>query len=230
MPVKTSKAKQKPIDQTMKQAAAKVGAAHVDEILGAVSSSDDGDADTTPSNTPVKKTCKSKKKKLCKDSIGDVPPGSEETKAAERKEAERKAKIKEEGKVKAMQKDYPIIKALRVELGLPFDRVNQHDMTSYMPRINAWRQANMGEADWHGIFIMSTASARAAYIRDLNNPELKLDNKTQSNYQNAISQIDDFMTTMPMKKSQQLSGAPNVYITHLARMFVDENFSACRKF
>ena len=34
--VKTSKAKQKPMDQVMKQAAAKVGAAHMDEILGAV--------------------------------------------------------------------------------------------------------------------------------------------------------------------------------------------------
>ena len=158
MPVKTSKAKQKPMDQAMKQAAVKVGAAYVDEILGAVSSSDGGDADTTLSNTPVKKTCKSKKKKSCKDFLGDAPPVSEETKAAERKEAEWKAKIKEEGKVKAMQKDYPIIKALRVELGLPFDRLNQHDMMLYMPRINAWHQANMGEADWHGVFIMSTAS------------------------------------------------------------------------
>ena len=54
MPMKTSKAKQKPLDQAMKQAAVKVGAAHMDKILGAVSSSDGGDADTTPSNTPVK--------------------------------------------------------------------------------------------------------------------------------------------------------------------------------
>ena len=121
-----------------------------------------------------------------------------------------------------MQKDYPIIKVLQAELGLPFDRVNQHDMTSYMPRINAWHQSNLGEADWYGVFIMSMASARAAYIRDLNNPELKLGHKTQSNYQNAISQIDDSMTTTPMKKSRRLAGAPHVYITHLARMFVDE--------
>ena len=220
--VKTSKAKQKPIDQAMKHAAAKVGAAHMDEILGAISFSDSGDTDMMPSNTPVKKTCKSRKKKSCKDSLGDAPPVSEETKAAERKEAERKAKIKEEGKVKAMQKDYPIIKALRAELGLPFDRVNQHDMTPYMPRINAWHQANMGKGDWCGVFITSTASARAAYVRDLNNPNLKLDNKTQSNYENAISQIDDFMTTTQMKKRRRLAGAPNVYITHLARMFMDE--------
>ena len=55
MPVKTSKAKQKPIDQAMKQAAVKVGAARVDEILGAVSSSDSGDGDTMLSTTPVKK-------------------------------------------------------------------------------------------------------------------------------------------------------------------------------
>ena len=95
MPVKTSKAKQKPMDQVMKQAAAKVGAACMDEILGAVSSSDSGDADTMPSNTLVKdkKTHKSREKKWCKDSLGDVPPVLEETKAAERKEAERKAKI-----------------------------------------------------------------------------------------------------------------------------------------
>ena len=53
MPVKMSKAKQKPIDQAMKQAAVKVGAAWVDEILGAISSSDGGEGDTTPSTTPV---------------------------------------------------------------------------------------------------------------------------------------------------------------------------------
>ena len=231
MPVKTSKAKQKPIDQAMKQAAAKVSAACVDEILGAVSSSDSGDADTMPSNTLVKakKTRKSRKKKSCKDSLGDAPPVSEETKAVERKEAARKAQIKEEGKVKAMQRDYPIIKTLWAELGLPFDRVNQHDMTSYMPRINAWRQSHLGEADWRSVFIMSTASVRAAYVRDLNNPELKLDHKTWTNYQNAISQIDDFTTTMLMKKSQQLAGAPFVYITHLARMFVDEKGRRTRK-
>ena len=160
MPVKTSKAKQKPIDQVMKQAAAKVSTAHVDKILGAVSSSNSGDADMTPSNTPVKdtKTCKSRKKK-CKDSLGNVPPLSEEAKAAERKEATQKAQIKEEGKVKAMQRDYPIIKMLRAELGLPFNKVNQHDMTGYMSRINAWRQSHLGKADWCGVFITSTASA-----------------------------------------------------------------------
>ena len=224
MPVKTSKAKQKPIDQAMKQAAAKVGAARVEEILGAISFSDGGDADTMPSTTSVKKTSKSKKMKKCKDSASDAPSGSEETKAAEKKEAEQKAKIKEEGKLKAMQKDYPIIKTLQVELGLPFDRVNQYDMTSHMPRINAWCQANKGKGDWHGVFITSTStvSARAAYVRDLNNPTLKLDNKTQSNYQNAIAQIDDFTAITLMKKSRWLSGAPNVFITHLARMFVDE--------
>ena len=69
---------------------------------------------------------------------------------------------------------------------------------------------------------MSTASVRAAYVRDLNNPDLKLDHKTRSNYQNAISQIDDFTTTTPMKKSQRLASVPHVYITHLAWMFVDE--------
>ena len=160
-PVKTSKAKQKPIDQAVKQAAAKVGAAHVDEILRAFSSSDGGDADTTLSNTPVKdkKTRKSRKKKSCKDSLGDAPPLSEEAKAAERKEAMRKAQIKEEGKVKAMQRNYPIIKMLRVELGPPFNKVNQHDMMRYMPRINAWHQSHLSEADWHGVFITSTASA-----------------------------------------------------------------------
>ena len=117
----------------------KVGADRMDEILGTVSSSDGGDTDMTPSNTPVKdkKIRKSRKKKSGKDSLGDTPPVSEETKAVERREATRKAQIKEEGKVKAMQKDYPIIKTLWAELGLPFDRVNQHDMTSYMLRINA---------------------------------------------------------------------------------------------
>ena len=224
MLVKTAKAKQRPIDQVMQQAAVKVGAAHVDEILGAISSSDGGDSDMTPSNTPVKdkKTCKSRKKKLCKDSLRDALATSEETKAAERKEAARKAQIKEEGKVKAMQKDYPIIKTLRAELGLPFDRVNQHDMMSYMQRINAWRQSHLGKADWRGVFIMLTASARAAYVRDLNNPELKLDHKTRSNYRNAISQIDNFTTTTPMKKSRQLASAPYIYITHLVRMFMDK--------
>ena len=161
MPVKTSKAKQKPMDQAMKQAAAKVCAAHVDEILGAISSSDSGDADTTPSTTLVKdkKACKSRKKKSCKDSLGDAPPLSEEAKAAERKEAVWKAQIKEEGKVLAMQRDYPIIKTLRAELGLLFDKVNQHDMTGYMQRINACHQSHLGEADWLGVFITSTALA-----------------------------------------------------------------------
>ena len=224
-PVKTSKAKQKPIDQALHQAAVKVSTAQVDEILGAVSSSDSGDADTMPSTTPVKdkKPRKSRKKKSCKDSVRDVPAVSEETKAAERREATRKAQIKEEGKVKAMQRDYPIIiKTLRAELGLPFDRVNQYDMMGYMPRINAWHQSHLDEADWGGVFIMLTVSARAAYVRDLNNPDLKLDHKTRTNYKNAISQIDDFTTTMPMKKSRRLSGAPFIYITHLAWMFVDE--------
>ena len=161
MPVKTSKTKQKPIDKAMQQAAEKVGAAHVDEILGTVSSSNNGDADTTLSTTPVKdkKACKSRKKKSSKDSVGDVPPLSEEAKAAERKEAARKAQIKEEGKVLAMQRDYPIIKMLWVEPGLLFDKVNQHDMTGYMQRINAWRQSHLGEADWHGVFITLTVSA-----------------------------------------------------------------------
>ena len=95
-------------------------------------------------------------------------------------------------------------------------------MTGYMQRINAWHQSHLGEADWCGIFITSTTSARAAYIRDLNNPELKLDSKTRTNYQNAMSQIDDFTTTTPMKKSQRLASAPFVYITNLVRMFVDE--------
>ena len=224
MPVKTSKAKQKPIDQAMKQAAVKVSAARVDKILGAISSSDSGDADTMPSNTPVKdkKTRKSRKKKSYKDSLGDVPPLPEEAKAAERKEATQKAQIKEEGKVKAMQRDYPIIKTLQVELGLPLNKVNQHDMTWYMPRINAWRQSHLGKADWRSVFITSMASVQAAYVRDLNNPKLKLDHKTWTNYQNAISQIDDFTTTMLMKKSRRLAGAPLVYITHLVQMFVDE--------
>ena len=160
MPVKTPKTKQKPIDQVMQQVAAKVGAAHMDEILGAISSSDGGDADTTPSNTLVKdkKPCKSRKKKSCKDSVCDAPAVSEETKAAERREAAWKAQIKEEGKVKAMQRDYPIIKTLWAKLGLPFDRVNQYDMTGYLPRINAWHQSHLVEADWHGVFITSMAS------------------------------------------------------------------------
>ena len=213
MPVKTSKTKQKPIDKVMQQAAAKVGAAHVDEILGTVSSSDSGEADTTPSTTPVKdkKARKSRKKKSSKDCAGDALPLSEEAKAVERKEAAWKAQIKEEVKVLAMQKDYPIIKMLWAKLGLPFDKVNQHDMTGYMQRINAWHQSHLGEADWCSVFITSTASARAAYIRDLNNPDLKLDSKTRTNYQNVISQIDDFMTMVPMKKSQRLAGAPFIY-------------------
>ena len=122
----------------------------------------------------------------------------------------------------AMQRDYPIIKILRVELGLPFDKVNQYDMTGHMQKINAWHQSHLGEADWCGVFITSTTSVRAAYIRDLNNPSLKLDSKTRTNYQNAISQIDEFTQTMPMKRSRRLAGAPFVYITHLAWMFVDE--------
>ena len=73
----------------MQQAAARVGAARVDEVLGTVSSSDGRDADTTPSTTPVKdkKARKSRKKKLSKDSAGDAPPLSKEAKATERKEA-----------------------------------------------------------------------------------------------------------------------------------------------
>ena len=124
--------------------------------------------------------------------------------------------------MKAMQRDYPIIKILRAELGLPFTEVNQYDMTRHMQRINAWRQSHLGEADWHGMFITSTTSVRAAYIRDLNNQSLKLDNKTRDNYRNAISQINEFTQTTPMKRSRQLAGAPFVYITHLAWMFVDE--------
>ena len=230
-PVKTSKTKQKPIDKVMQQVAAKVGTAHVDEILGTISSSDGGDADTMPSTTPVKdkKACKSRKKKSSKDSAGDVPPLSEEAKATERKEAAQKAQIKEEGKVLAMQRDYPIIKKLQAELGLLFDKVNQHDVTGYMQRINAWRQSHLGEADWHSIFITSMASARAAYIRDLNNPDLKLDSKTRTNYQNVISQIDDFTTMMLMKKSRRLDGAPFIYITRLVQMFVDKTGQRTRK-
>ena len=121
-----------------------------------------------------------------------------------------------------MWMDYPIIKTLRVELGLPFDKVNQFNMTLYLQRINTWRRANKGEGDWHGVFITLMVSPRATYVRDLNNPALKLDNKTRSNYKNAIAQIDDFTAIMLMKNSRQLSGAPNVFITHLAQMFVDE--------
>ena len=203
MLVKTSKAKQKPMDKAMKEAAAKVGTARVDEILGAISSSDSGDADMMLSTTLVKdkKARKSRKKKSSKDSLGNALPLSDEAKATERKEAVRKAQIKEEGKVLAMQRDYPIIKTLQAELGLPFDKVNQHDMMGYMQRINAWHQSHLCKADWCGVFIMLTTLTRAAYIRDLNNPNLKLDHKTRTNYQNTISQIDDFTTTMPMKKS-----------------------------
>ena len=63
-PVKTSKTKQKPIDKVMQQAAVKVGTACMDEILGTVSSSDGGDANTMLSTTPVKdkKARKSRKK------------------------------------------------------------------------------------------------------------------------------------------------------------------------
>ena len=144
---------------------------------GTVSSSNGGDGDTMLSTTPVKKTCKPKKKKKSKDSAGDVPSRSEDAKAAEKAEAERKAKIKEEGKQNAMQKDYPIIKTLWVELGLPFDRVNQFDMTLHMQRINTWRQANKDKGDWRGMFITLTVSVHAAYVRDLNNPMLKLATK-----------------------------------------------------
>ena len=174
------------------------------------------------STTPVKKTRKTKKKKKSKDSAGDAPSGSEDAKAAEKAEAERKAKIKEEGKQKAMRMDYPIIKTLQAELGLPSDKVTQFDMTPHLQRINTWHQANKSKGDWHGMFIMSTVLAQAAYVRDLNNPTIKLDNKTRSNYKNAIAQIDNFTAIMLMKNSRQLSGAPNVFITHLARMFVDE--------
>ena len=177
-PVKMSKTKQKPIDKVKQQAAAKVSAAHVDEVLGTVSSSDGGDTDTMPSTTPVKdkKSWKSQKKSS-KDPAEDVPPLSKEVRVAERREAARKAQIKEEGKVKAMQRDYPIIKILRVELGLLFMEVNQYDMTRHMQRINDWCQSHLGEADWHSMFITLTKSARAAYVRDLNNPSLKLDNR-----------------------------------------------------
>ena len=155
MPVKKSKAKQKPIDQVMKLAAVKVSAAWVDDILGAISSSNSGEGDTMPSTTPVKKTRKTKKKKKCKDSASDAPSGSEDAKAAEKAEAEQKANIKEEGKQKAMRMDYPIIKTLWAELGLPFNKVNQFDMTPHLQRINTWCQANKGEGDWHGVFITS---------------------------------------------------------------------------
>ena len=157
--MKKSKAKQKPIDQVMELAAVKVGAARVDNILGAISSSDGEEGDTTPSTTPVKKTHKTEKKKKCKDSAGNAPSGSEDAKAAGKAEAEWKAKIKEEGKQKAMEMDYPIIKTLRAELGLPFYRVNQFDMTPHLQRINTWRQANKGEGDWCGMFITSMALA-----------------------------------------------------------------------
>ena len=229
--VKTSKTKQKPIDKAMQQAAVKVGAAHVDEVLGTVSSSNGGDADTMPSTTLVKdkKARKSRKKKSSKDSAGDAPPLSKEARAAERREAVWKAQIKEEGKVKAMQRDYPIIKILWAELGLPFEEVNQYDMTRHMQRINAWCQSHLGKADWHGVFITLTTSVQAAYVRDLNNQSLKLDNKTTDNYRNAIAQIDEFTQTMPMKRSRQLVGAPFIYITHLAWMFMDEKGLQTRK-
>ena len=229
--VKTSKTKQKPIDKAMQQAAAKVGAARMDKVLGTVSSSDGGDADTTPSTTLVKdkKARKSWKKKSSKDSTEDAPPLSKEARAAERREAAWKAQIKEEGKVKAMQRDYPIIKILRAELGLPFEEVNQYDMMRHMQRINTWHQSHLGEADWRGVFITSTTSARAAYVRDLNNQSLKLDNKTRDNYRKAIAQIDDFTQTMPMKRSRRLASAPFIYITHLAWMFVDEKGLRMRK-
>ena len=119
-PVKKSKTKQKPIDQVMKLAAAKVSAARVDNILGAISSSNGGGGDTTPSTTPVKKMHKTKKKKKSKDSASDALSESEDAKAAEKAKAEQRAKVKEEGKQVAMRMDYPIIKMLRAELGLPF--------------------------------------------------------------------------------------------------------------
>ena len=147
MPVKKSKTKQKPIDQVMKLAAAKVGTSWVDDILGAMSSSDGGGGDTMPSTTPVKKMCKTKKKKKSKDSAGNAPSESEDAKAAEKVEAEWRAKVKEEGKQVAMQMDYPIIKTLLVDLGLPFNKVNQFNMTPHLQRINTWRQANKGEGD-----------------------------------------------------------------------------------
>ena len=232
-PVKTSKTKQKPIDKVMQQAAAKVGTACMDEILGTMSLPPMVGMPTRchpPPRLRIRKHGspgrRSRARTLPRD---DALPLSEEAKAMERKEAARKAQIKEEGKVKAVQRDYLIIKMLQAELGLPFNKVNQHDMTGYMQRINAWHQSHLGEADWCGIFITSTASVRAPYIRDLNNPDLKLDSKTQTNYQNAISQIDDFTTTTLMKKSRQLAGAPFVYITHLAWMFVDETGRRTRK-
>ena len=144
----------------MKQAAVKVGTAWVDDILETISSSDGGDGDTMLSTTPVKKTCKMKKKKKCKDSARAMrPSGSEDAKAAKKAEAEQKAKIKEEGKQNAMQMDYPIIKMLWAELGLPFNRVTQFDMTPHLQRINTWRQANKSKGDWHSVFITLTASA-----------------------------------------------------------------------
>ena len=160
-PIKTSKTKQKTIDKAMQQAATRVGTAHVDEVLGTVSSSDGRDADTMPSTTPVKekKSWKSKKKKSSTDSAEDAPPLSKEARATERREAAQKAQIKEEGKVKAMQRDYPIIKILWAQLGLPFTEVNQYDMTRHMQRINEWHQSHLDEADWHSVFITSTRSA-----------------------------------------------------------------------
>ena len=95
-PVKMSKTKQKTIDKAMQQAAARVGAAHVDEVLGTVSSSNGGDTDTMPSTTPVKekKSQKSKKKKSSKDSAEDVPPLSKEVWATERREAAQRPRSK----------------------------------------------------------------------------------------------------------------------------------------
>ena len=46
--------------------------------------------------------------------------------------------IKKEGRIRALNSDYPIIKHIRTKLKVPDPTVTKQDMMPYLDRINRW--------------------------------------------------------------------------------------------
>ena len=208
--------------KAMQSAAAVVGSAHINDVLGPVSLSEGEttDHDTMPVTTPRKKTVKKKKTKK-KEDRGKPGESSESDnpRAKHMGDQLEEDRIKREGQIRTLGSEYPIIKQIRAEMKLPNQTVTQWDMMPFLDRINKYRQEELSEPEWSKSFIWSVAMMRKNFRVGLNSSKLSDEMKDQ--YTNALELIDKYTTETLMPQSRHLRGQPKLHITHLGWVFVD---------
>ena len=209
---------------------AEAAKAYADKTLGSLSSSDDSDPPSTIVTKPQKKR-QSKKKRDGAKGQAPAPPSSDSDGHADNKEDDsnveglcsslNRSALIDSIHAKACDADFPFIKLLRQEHGLPKAGMTQDDISDFLSFVAEYRADKMNDPLLRKKHIWSMGEAIEAMHRNLRQPKTDDNKVARSQWKKAVRQLQDYRDVTPMPEAQECKGVlPRVHAKFVTRIFV----------